>query len=135
MVSISLNDLNKNTVYSKTLQVIEDFCDEYELSNDFGTISTANQEIIDYLSNTFDDFCVEFMLDIDNQELSITYYSFESIFNSLLSFDADRNIIKNLCDDLELSSDNKLVSLTFHVKPKFQIKRDISIKRTQTIHI
>lgn len=135
MINISLNDLNRSNAYVKTLQIIEDTCEQYDMNNHFGIISMANQEIIDYLSSFYNDFSVDFRLDMDNQEMSITYSAMESIFEHLSIYDSDRKLIQTLTDNLELSSDNKQVSLIFHVKPKYTIKRKISVKTTQTVHI
>ena len=80
MINITLSDLDRTSIYPQTLQTIEDFCEEYHIDNDFGIISTANQEVIDFLSNYFVDFCVEFAIDADNHEITISYLSHNPVF-------------------------------------------------------
>lgn len=135
MINITLSDLDRTSIYPQTLQAIEDFCDEYHIENDFGIISTANQEVIDFLSNYYVDFCVEFSIDADNQELTISYQSHEPVFQEINSFDRDRKVIHKLTDEFEVSSDYKSVRLSFHVKPKFEVERSIRQKVVKTVYM
>ncbi|MBQ6070694.1 MAG: hypothetical protein IJT61_00455 [Bacteroidales bacterium] len=135
MINITLSDLDRTSIYPQTLQTIEDFCEEYHIDNDFGIISTANQEVIDFLSNYFVDFCVEFAIDADNQELTISYLSHEPMFQEINLYDRDRKIIQKLTDNYEVSSDFKSVRLNFHVKPKFEVERNIRQKVVKTVYM
>lgn len=132
MVNIVLSDLESHDIYSKLLQTIEDICDQYSLSNDFGTISTANQSVVDFLLENYQNFSVDAYFTLENTALEISYSSTEPLFEGILDniTQNDREIISYLTDDIEYNADNKMFTITFHVKPKFGIHRQI-VKQTQ----
>lgn len=135
MINITLSDLDRNTIYPQTLQAIEDFCEEFHLQNDFGTISTANQEIIDYLSNYFVDYNIEFSLSMEGQNLDLEIFSTESVFQELRAYDNADKILEKLSDKITISSDNKQLILSFHVKPMLQIQRNLQSKVTKKVFL
>ena len=69
MIYINRPDLDKQSLYTTVLQTIEDISDEYALQKDFGTLSMANQEVVEFLMQTYDQFCVDFSCFIDNDEV------------------------------------------------------------------
>ena len=54
MIYINRPDLDKQSLYTTVLQTIEDISDEYALQKDFGTLSMANQEVVEFLMQTYD---------------------------------------------------------------------------------
>lgn len=133
MIEIVLNNLNSDNCYESTLQTIEKVCDEYGLNNHFGTISMFNQMVCDYLllsENTFD-LNVEFS--IFDSELDISYKLETFDFSQLVSKKDSENtmlfVMEKLSDSMEISSDNKQLISTFHVKTN---NSSISSKRTLT---
>lgn len=133
MIEIVLNNLNSDNCYESTLQTIEKVCDEYGLNNHFSTISMFNQMVCDYLllsENTFD-LNVEFS--IFDSELDISYKLEKFDFSQLVSKKDSENtmlfVMEKLSDSMEISSDNKQLISTFHVKTN---NSSISSKRTLT---
>ena len=59
MIEITLSDLNKSSFYEQTLQTIEQICDNYDITNEFGTLSMANQMVFDYLEKSYPQFNVD----------------------------------------------------------------------------
>lgn len=131
MIKISHQNLDKTNLYTTVLQSVEDICDDYQLSKDFGVISTACQEVVDYLTEYHPSFTTDMEIFIDNTSLSYNFYCTEPLFNKLLSRYADENILKDLSDKIEVSSDNKEVSITFHVKTHIPISTPQSAMQTQ----
>ena len=123
MIYINRPDLDKQNLYSTVLQTIEDISDEYALQKDFGTMSMAAQEVVDFLTETYDQFNVEFSCFIDNDEVGFCFESFEPLFKKLE--EGQKGILLSiLSDDLEYQSDYKQISFSVHVKPKQTIKRE-----------
>lgn len=123
MIYINRPDLDKQNLYSTVLQTIEDISDEYALQKDFGTMSMANQEVVDFLTETYDQFSVEFSCFIDNDEVGFCFESYEPLFKKLE--EGQKGILLSiLSDDLEYQSDYKQISFSVHVKPKQTIKRE-----------
>jgi len=131
MITISHQNLDRANLYTTVLQSVEDVCDEYQLSKEFGIISTACQEVVDYLTEHHPSFTTDMEIFIDNTSLSYNFYCAESLFGELLSHYEDENILKDLSDKIEVSSDNKQVSLTFHVKTHIPIATPQSAMQTQ----
>ena len=123
MIYINRPDLDKQNLYSTVLQTIEDISDEYALQKDFGTMSMATQEVVDFLTETYDQFSVEFSCFIDNDEVGFCFESYEPLFKKLE--EGQKGILLSiLSDDLEYQSDYKQISFSVHVKPKQTIKRE-----------
>ena len=134
MIYLNFPDLDKETLYKRVLQTIEDICAEYTLDNHFGTISVANQEVVDFLIEKLEDFNVEFSTFIDNDEIGFCYESYQPIFKKLEEGEHCEMLLI-LADNLEYQSDYKQLSFSFHVKPKQVVKRDAkigSVVRRQT---
>lgn len=125
MINISLPDLDKETLYSKVLQLVEDLCEDYSMESDFGILSMANQEIIDYLEAEYPDFSVDFNCHLDNDEIVFIYESMLPIFDKIEQFDKD-NLLASFADKITHNSDNKQYSVNIHVKPKFFVNRSIA---------
>ena len=73
MIEISLSELNRSNFYEKTLQTIEQICDDFSIEKDFGSISMANQMICDYLDGMHSDFIADVDFRIDSDELTVQY--------------------------------------------------------------
>lgn len=136
MIYINRPDLDKQNLYSKVLQTIEDISDEYALQKDFGTMSMAAQEVVDFLLENYDLFCVDFSCFIDSDEVGFCFESSEPLFQQLET--SPKGVLLSvLSDDLEYQSDYKQVSFSVHVKPKQSIKRETLYKevfqQTKTI--
>lgn len=131
MITISHQNLDKTNLYTTVLQSVEDVCEEYQLSKDFGIISTACQEVVEYLTENHPSFTADMEIFIDNTSLSYNFYCAEPLFGELLSHYADVNVLKDLSDKIEISSDNKEVSITFHVKTQIPIFTPTSAMQSQ----
>lgn len=131
MIKITHQNLDQTNLYITVLQSVEDVCDEYQLNKDFGVISTACQEVVDYLMEYHPSFMTDMEIFIDNTSLSYNFYCSEPLFDGLMSHYEDENILNDLSDKIEVSSDNKEVSLTFHVKTHISIATPQSAKQTQ----
>jgi len=123
MIELTLSALNDQTLYVSSLNQIEQICDEYSLQNHFGTISMANQELVDFLRTSVKNYYVDLNFCIDNDGISIVYNSQSSIFTEFNNYIQQREIMSSLADEIEINPDNKSVTLTFHVKPLINIGR------------
>ena len=121
MIKITHQNLDQTNIYSTVLQSVEDVCEEYQLSKEFGVISTACQEVVDFLTENHPSFTTDMEIFIDNTSVSYSFYCAEPLFAGLLSHNEDVNILNDLSDRVEVSSDNKEDSLTFHVKTHIPI--------------
>lgn len=130
MIQINLNALSKENIYSTVLQTIEDICDDYSLNREFGPISAANQEIVDYILNLDKPVTVDLDIFIESTDIAFSYSCFEPIFDHLMDQYSVENILADLSDGLEISTDNKAVNVTFHVKTYQTIERNISHKES-----
>lgn len=126
MIQVNLTALSKENIYSTVLQTVESICDDYNLNREFGPISTANQEIVDYILTLDQPVSVDLDVFIENTEIVFSYTCAEPIFAHLLDKYSNENILADLSDGLEIASDNKAVSVTFHVKTYQTIERNIS---------
>jgi len=131
MIKISHQNLDKTNLYITVLQSVEDVCDEYQLSKEFGIISTACQEVVDYLNEYHPSFITDMEIFIDNTSLSYNFYCTEPLFDKLLSHYTDENILNDLSDKMEVSSDNKEVSITFHVKTHIPVSTPTNAMQAQ----
>lgn len=122
MINVQLPDLNKDNLYNKVLDLLEKLCDQYSLLLDFGTLSMANQLIIDYLNAQERDFSVDFNCFIENDKFSFSYSSSVPIFKHWKEFDT-RSVLSILAENIEYQSDYKQISFLVHVKPKKERKR------------
>ncbi len=127
MVNIFLPDLDKDTIYAKVLQTVEDICEEYSMESDFGILSMANQEVIDYLLAEYPNFSVDFNCNLHNDEIVFVYDSTTQIFDKLKLFDKN-NLLSSFAYKVSYEFDNKQFSFNIHVKPKFSISRNIQKK-------
>jgi len=139
MIQINLNALTNEDLYPKVLQTIEDVCDEYNLNKEFGFISTACQEVIEHLLGLKTPFSVDLDINIESTEMTFLFSSTEPVFEHLMEHYTEENIIKDLSDRIDLSPENKTVSLTFHVKTHCDVARTFSqreavLKEEQRTH-
>lgn len=123
MISYTLSDIDNSNIYQKTLQIIEDICDAHGLNNDFGTISMANQVIVEYLSEYKSCYSLQISFQVDNDSLDIQYNASQEIFSQIESNQDKYSLLMDLTDKIEKNADNKSIDLSFHVKPKFNIQR------------
>lgn len=126
MIQINLTALSKENIYSTVLQTVEDICEDYNLNREFGPISTANQEIVDYILELDQQVSVDVDIFIESTDIAFSYTCSEPVFAHLMDKYSDENILADLSDSLEIASDNKAVNVTFHVKTYQTIKRNIS---------
>ena len=127
MIEITLSDLNKSSFYEQTLRTIEQICDDYEITNEFGTLSMANQMVFDYLVNTHPQFGVDVAFQIESSEVSMNYCLQSGDFKSLSENSDNQNtalfVLQSLADDVSFSTDFDSLITTFHVKTKISIQR------------
>ena len=129
MIEITLSDLNKDSFYEKTLQTIERICDDYGITNEFGTLSMANQMVLDYLEAYHPNFMVDVSYQIDNSEVGMSYDLQTGDFNLLSQNNEGQNtalfVLQSLADDISFSSDYDSLTATFHVKTKIMVQRSM----------
>ena len=134
MIETTLNNLNKENCYEKSLQVIENICEDYHLDEYFGNISMFNQMICDYLiisDKTFDlDITFSFFDDDLIIKYNISTYDF-SLLNNISEENTIYFVMERLSDEIIFSSDNNELISTFHVKTKTNINSSKRIKTLQ----
>lgn len=127
MIEVSLTELNRSNFYEKTLQMIEQICDDYAIENDFGTLSMANQMVCDFLENTQESFTVDFYCQIESDGVTFQYAMQNGTFQQL-SQNADGEntalfVLQSLADEVSFSTGYDTLITTFHVKTKTDIQR------------
>jgi len=129
MIEISLSELNRSNFYEKTLQTIEQICDDFAIEKDFGSISMANQMICDYFYGMQSDFYADVDFRIDSDELTVQYSLQNGNFNSFASNKDGQNtalfVLQSLADEISFSTDFDTLISTFHVKTKMNIQRQM----------
>ena len=129
MIEITLSDLNKSSFYEQTLQTIEQICDDYEITNEFGTLSMANQMVFDYLEKSHPQFNVDVEFQIESNEVSMNYCLQSGDFKSLSENPDNQNtalfVLQSLADDVSFSTDFDSLITTFHVKTKIRVQRTL----------
>ena len=129
MIEITLSDLNKSSFYELTLQTIEQICDDYEITNEFGTLSMANQMVFDYLEKSHPQFNVDVEFQIESNEVSMNYCLQSGNFKSLSENPDNQNtalfVLQSLADDVSFSTDFDSLITTFHVKTKIKVQRTL----------
>lgn len=127
MIEVSLTELNRSNFYEKTLQTIEQICDDYAIEKDFGTLSMANQMVCDFLENTQESFTVDFYCQIESDGVTFQYAMQNGTFKQL-SQNADGEntalfVLQSLADEVSFSTGYDTLITTFHVKTKTDIQR------------
>ena len=127
MIEVSLTELNRCNFYEKTLQTIEQICDDYAIEKDFGTLSMANQMVCDFLENTQESFTVDFYCQIESDGVTFQYAMQNGTFQQL-SQNADGEntalfVLQSLADEVSFSTGYDTLITTFHVKNKTDIQR------------
>ena len=129
MIEITLSDLNKSSFYEQTLQTIEQICDDYEITNEFGTLSMANQMVFDYLEKSHPQFNVDVEFQIESNEVSMNYCLQSGNFKSLSENPDNQNtalfVLQSLADEVSFSTSFDTLITTFHVKTKISVKRSL----------
>ena len=129
MIEITLSDLNKSSFYEQTLQTIEQICDNYDITNEFGTLSMANQMVFDYLEKSYPQFNVDVEFQIESNEISMNYCLQSGDFKSLSENPDNQNtalfVLQSLADDVSFSTDFDSLITTFHVKTKIRVQRTL----------
>ena len=129
MIEITLSDLNKSSFYEQTLRTIEQICDDYEITNEFGTLSMANQMVFDYLEKSHPQFNVDVEFQIESNEVSMNYCLQSGDFKSLSENSDNQNtalfVLQSLADDVSFSTDFDSLITTFHVKTKIRVQRTL----------
>ena len=128
MIEILLTDLNQSDFYEKTLQTIENVCEDYAIEKEFGTLSMANQMVGDYLTDHLPNFTLDVAFLIDNDEVSFNYTLQNGDFKPLSKEDEDNTalfVLKSLTDEISFSTDSETLVSTFHVKTKFTVQRTV----------
>ncbi len=118
MFSVETKTLDITQLEQTVLSVIEQVCEQFGLKRDFGYISLSSQIIADYLSTYSTKLLVDFSAYIDTNIVSLIFYanqaSFKNFFNEFKEIEA----LRLLANSIEVSNDNKTLTLNFHVKPK-----------------
>lgn len=127
MIEVSLTELNRSNFYEKTLQMIEQICDDYAIEKDFGTLSMVNQMVCDFLENTQESFTVDFYCQIESDGVTFQYAMQNGTFQQL-SQNADGEntalfVLQSLADEVSFSTGYDTLITTFHVKTKTDIQR------------
>lgn len=125
MIQISISNLTQETIYPRVLQTIEDICDQYQLNREFGFISTACQEIVEHLLGYHPGFSVDMDVFVEGTEMSFVFTSHTAVFADIMDHYDEENILKDLSDRVDISSDHKSVNLTFHVKTHHKVLRNM----------
>jgi hypothetical protein len=129
MIEITLSDLNRSSFYEQTLRTIEHICDDYEITNEFGTLSMANQMVFDYLEKSHPQFNVDVEFQIESNEVSMNYCLQSGSFKSLSENPDNQNtalfVLQSLADDVSFSTDFDSLITTFHVKTKIRVQRTL----------
>lgn len=129
MIEVSLTELNRSNFYEKTLQTIEQICDDYAIEKDFGTLSMANQMVCDFLENTQESFTVDFYCQIESDGVTFQYAMQNGTFQQL-SQNADGEntalfVLQSLADEVSFSTGYDTLITTFHVKTKIRVQRTL----------
>lgn len=136
MIELSLSELNRSSFYEKTLQMIEQICDDYARKEDFGTLSMANQMVCDYLENTYSDFSADVVFQIENDGVTFQYTLQSGGFQSLAENKDGQNtalyVLQSLADEITFSSDYDTLVSTFHVKTNMNIQRSLHHQEVRT---
>jgi hypothetical protein len=136
MIEVSLTELNRSNFYEKTLQMIEQICDDYAIEKDFGTLSMTNQMVCDYLENNLNSFTVDFYCQIESDGVTFQYALQNGSFE-LLSQDADGDntalfVLQSLADEVSFSTGYDTLITTFHVKTKTDIQRQFTQQQVRS---
>ena len=138
MIEISLTELNRSNFYEKTLQMIEQICDDYAIEKDFGTLSMVNQMVCDFLENTMNTFTVDFSCQVDNDGITFQYTMQDGGFQRLSQNDNGENtalfVLQSLADEVTFSTDYNTLITTFHVKTRTDIQRKM-VRQNVRSHI
>ena len=136
MIELSLTELNRGDFYEKTLQMIEQICDDYARSEDFGTLSMANQMVCDFLENTYPDFSADVVFQVENDGVTFQYTLQSGGFQSLADNQNGQNtalfVLQSLADEITFSSDYDTLVSTFHVKTNMAIQRSLHHQKVRT---
>lgn len=136
MIELSLSELNRSSFYEKTLQMIEQICDDYARKEDFGTLSMANQMVCDYLENTYSDFSADVVFQIESDGVTFQYMLQSGGFQSLAENKDGQNtalyVLQSLADEITFSSDYDTLVFTFHVKTNMNIQRSLHHQEVRT---
>lgn len=136
MIELSLSELNRSSFYEKTLQMIEQICDDYARKEDFGTLSMANQMVCDYLENTCSDFSADVVFQIESDGVTFQYTLQCGGFQSLAENKDGQNtalyVLQSLADEITFSSDYDTLISTFHVKTNMNIQRSLHHQEVRT---
>lgn len=136
MIELSLTELNRSDFYEKTLQMIEQICDDYARNEDFGTLSMANQMVCDFLENTYSDFSADVVFHVENDGVTFQYTLQSGGFESLADNQDGQNtalfVLQSLADEITFSSDYDTLVSTFHVKTNMAIQRSLHHQEVRT---
>lgn len=129
MIELSLTELNRSNFYEQTLQMIEQICDDYARSEDFGVLSMANQMVCDYLENTCPNFTAEVTCQVESDGVTFQYILQNGGFQQLMDNQNGENtalfVLQSLADEITFSSDYDTLVSTFHVKTNMAIQRSL----------
>ena len=136
MIEVSLTELNRSNFYERTLQMIEQICDDYSIEKEFGTLSMANQMVCDYLENSQGPFTADFYCQIESDSVTFQYAMRKGVFESLSQNESDDNtalfVLQSLADEVSFSTGYDTLITTFHVKTKTDIQRRFVQQQVRT---
>ena len=123
-----MTNLTKTDFYEETLKTIEKICDDYAITQHFGTLSMANQMVCDYLESQ-PRFTVDVAFRVENDGVSFHYTLQNGDFSPLSQSSPQDNsslfVLNSLADDVSFSTDYETLTTTFHVKTRMVIQRDL----------
>lgn len=129
MIEISLTELDRSNFYERTLQTLEQICDDYALENDFGTLSMANQMVCDYLSGLTGHYLVDVDFRVDSGDCTVCYSLQNGSFSALAENANGENtalfVLQSLADEVSFSTDFDTLITSFHVKTRISVQRNL----------
>ena len=111
MYNIELKNITLETAQSAVLQTVENICDQFQMENHFGTVSTALHEMLSLMERFSDDaeapFTVNFFVEAEKVSIQILNYrqwqDVQRVLDTCSVEDADATafIAKTLLDVVE----------------------------------
>lgn len=126
MYTIELNNLQREDLQRESLKMIEHICEEFDLQNDFGTLSLSIHEFIDQLLlfslEKETETSIHFLLSKKEMDIRIQHSENVSAVKHIIETKkSDSNSVYtmlHLADNIKFD-DDQTVTLSFHVKPDF----------------
>ncbi len=115
MYNVELKGLTLQNAQTKILQTVEDICDQFHIENDFGTISSATNNLLSLMERYSDDQDATFTINffVDSKKVSIQLLNYDHLKDvqrafetcSLNDSDTEAFTAKTLIDNFEFSEE------------------------------